>query len=247
MPKSPKKYFFLFATATLFLFLPFFTNAFVDAALSPALSSYESKVVDLINAERKKAGVSTSLKLNEKLITAARGHNGTMTKCAKSYGVDPCFSHQVTKLGEAKLMDRVNQTGYNASSVAENIAWGYKTPEGAVKGWMNSSGHKAAILNTSRPDIGCAYDATYNFWTCDFGKSFDTQPVLATPKPSATATAKASSSPSPSSTETPRRSGSKTPTATPKASATASPMPTETTQLPWWCKYAPQSFFCKSS
>ena len=36
----------------------------------------------------------------------------------------------------------------------ENIAWGQKTPEEVVTGWMNSSGHRANILSSKFTFIG---------------------------------------------------------------------------------------------
>lgn len=218
-----------------------------QASLSPALSSYEQQVVNLINAERKKAGVSPVLAMNEKLIVAARKHNDVMNSCASKYGAASCFLHLVTQMGEPKLMDRINQTGYNATSVGEIIAYGYKTPQRVVQGWMNSSGHKAIILSPERPDIGCGYldgnngDYKRLYWTCDFGKSSQLQQSLtpsSTPKPTTKAT----------NTRTTNSTHSPTPTHTPRPNSSSSSPQTSTTSLPWWCQYIrSSSFLCKAS
>lgn len=39
----------------------------------------------------------------------------------------------------------------------ENIAWGQRSPEEVMNGWMNSSEHRANILNSSFKKIGVAY------------------------------------------------------------------------------------------
>ena len=53
----------------------------------------------------------------------------------------------------------------------ENIARGYTSPEAVVQGWMNSLGHKAAILCDSSTHIGVGfYQNNYGtyFWTQEF-------------------------------------------------------------------------------
>lgn len=39
----------------------------------------------------------------------------------------------------------------------ENIAAGYPTPAAVVDGWMNSTGHKANILNAAFTKMGLGY------------------------------------------------------------------------------------------
>ena len=51
------------------------------------------------------------------------------------------------------------------NSAGENIAKGYATPQAVVNGWMNSSGHRANILNASYTHIGVGYVAGGNYWT----------------------------------------------------------------------------------
>nr|WP_302674582.1 CAP domain-containing protein [Eubacterium sp. CAG:161] len=50
----------------------------------------------------------------------------------------------------------------------ENIAWGQRSPEEVMNGWMNSSEHRANILNSSFKKIGVAYYVGVNgrtYWT----------------------------------------------------------------------------------
>lgn len=48
------------------------------------------------------------------------------------------------------------QNAYGGRCYGENIAQGYQTVKAAFTGWMNSSGHRANILNASYHDIGVA-------------------------------------------------------------------------------------------
>ncbi len=64
--------------------------------------------------------------------------------------------------------------GYIWSGAAENIAAGQSTPEAVMKGWMNSAGHKANILNCGLTELGVGYaagsGADYGqYWVQDFG------------------------------------------------------------------------------
>jgi uncharacterized protein YkwD len=59
------------------------------------------------------------------------------------------------------------------SGVAENIAYGQKTPEDVMKTWMNSYGHRSNILNSNFNQIGCGMSFSQNgrvYWCVCFGK-----------------------------------------------------------------------------
>ncbi|HWO51801.1 MAG TPA: CAP domain-containing protein [Ornithinibacter sp.] len=59
--------------------------------------------------------------------------------------------------------------GYTNGS-GENIAAGYGTPAAVMTGWMNSSGHRANIVNCSSAAIGKG--GSYGtYWTQDVGYS----------------------------------------------------------------------------
>lgn len=128
-----------------------------------------------LNRERSRRGLS-KLKGDSRLTTAAQRHNDYMQK-------KKCFSHVCP--GERDLAGRLSAVGYLISGLTrwaygENIAWGggYKgTPKSMVKAWMNSSGHRANILNPTFRDIGIGftkgspYDRRENagIYTTDFG------------------------------------------------------------------------------
>jgi len=125
------------------------------------LSTDEQAVLDLVNAERKKANLSP-LKVNEQLTKAAREHSTNMAKQDK-------LDHSLDGNGPG---DRVTATGYKYSSVAENIAMGQKTPAAVMQTWLNSADHKANILG-DYVDFGIGISTDSNgqrYWTQVFAK-----------------------------------------------------------------------------
>ena len=58
--------------------------------------------------------------------------------------------------------------GIQYKAAPENIAMGQKTAAEVVKGWMESPGHRANIMNGNFTHIGIGYDANGNYWTQQF-------------------------------------------------------------------------------
>ena len=120
-----------------------------------SVSAYEKKVVELVNAQRARYGLS-ALTLNTELSAIARAKSQDMRD--KNY-----FSHTSPTYGSP--FDMMKSFGIRYNTAGENIAYGYKTPEAVVNGWMNSAGHRANILNASYKEIGVGYVADGNYWT----------------------------------------------------------------------------------
>jgi uncharacterized protein YkwD len=116
----------------------------------------EQRVIELTNDARRQAGCP-ALAHNDKLRLAAYLHSKDMSD-------NDYFSH--TGLDGSSPWERMARQGYSGGA-AENIAWGYRTPEAVVQGWMNSSGHRANILNCSLTEIGVGFHNYY--WTQNFG------------------------------------------------------------------------------
>lgn len=104
-------------------------------------------VLKLVNQERAKAGVEP-LKLSEKLTSIAN------TK-AKDMADKGYFSHNSPTYGSP--FDMLKQFGVSYSYAGENIAAGQKSAEEVMNSWMNSSGHKANILNKNYTEIGVGF------------------------------------------------------------------------------------------
>jgi len=117
--------------------------------------SYEAQVIKLINDIRAQNGLKP-LKSNWELSRVARYKSQDMHD--KKY-----FSHTSPTYGSPFTM--ITNFGISYRTAGENIAMGYKTPQAVVDGWMNSSGHRANILNASYTQIGVGYVASGNYWT----------------------------------------------------------------------------------
>lgn len=117
--------------------------------------SFEDKVLSLVNAERAKNGLS-ALQMDESLRNVARLKSEDMYK--NNY-----FSHTSPTYGSP--FDMMKKFGISYRAAAENIAKGQSTPEAVVNAWMNSSGHRANILNAKYTHMGVGYVSTGNYWT----------------------------------------------------------------------------------
>lgn len=116
---------------------------------------YEKEVVRLVNKERNLRGLN-SLTMDWELSRVARYKSQDMHD--KGY-----FSHNSPTYGSP--FDMMSSFGIPYRSAGENIAKGQATPQAVVNAWMNSSGHRANILNSSYKKIGVGYFADGNYWT----------------------------------------------------------------------------------
>lgn len=120
-----------------------------------AADAYEREVVRLVNEERAAQGLK-ALKTNWELSRVARYKSQDMRD--RGY-----FSHTSPTYGSPFTM--IRNFGISFRTAGENIAKGYATPQAVVRGWMNSDGHRANILNASFTEIGVGYVASGHYWT----------------------------------------------------------------------------------
>ncbi|MFE9926546.1 CAP domain-containing protein [Streptomyces sp. NPDC005774] len=118
-----------------------------------------ARVVEIVNAERGKAGCSP-VKVNTTLTAAAQKHSEDMAASGS-------MSH--TGSDGSSPDDRITRAGYSWSTYGENVAYGYSTPEQVMAGWMASPGHKENILNCAFKEIGVGLAQPGDYWTQDFG------------------------------------------------------------------------------
>lgn len=124
-------------------------------SVDSAVRAYEKEVVRLVNEIRVKNGLKP-LTENWELSRVARYKSQDMHD--KGY-----FSHTSPTYGTPFAM--MKSFGISYRTAGENIAMGYATPQAVVNGWMNSSGHRANILNSAYTQIGVGYVAGGNYWT----------------------------------------------------------------------------------
>lgn len=120
-----------------------------------SVASYEAEVIRLVNEIRQKNGLQP-LTANWELSRVARYKSQDMVD-------NRYFSHTSPTYGTPFQM--IKAFGISYKTAGENIAYGYATPQAVVDGWMNSSGHRANILNASYKQIGVGYVAQGNYWT----------------------------------------------------------------------------------
>jgi len=106
----------------------------------------EANIISYTNEERARYGLPP-LEVDEELMKTAREHCSWMT-----------LNHSMV---------------HTRRAVAENIAMGQPHSSDVVRAWMNSSGHRANILNSSHRRIGVAAFRTESgtiFWCQQFRK-----------------------------------------------------------------------------
>ena len=126
-----------------------------DSARTGTTSALETEVFNLVNQERQKAGLQP-LKMSDKLISLAEMKAQDMAQ--KNY-----FSHTSPTYGSP--FDMLQRYGVSYRSAGENIAAGQTTAQSVMTDWMNSSGHRANILNSSFTEIGVGYYAGGSYRT----------------------------------------------------------------------------------
>lgn len=117
--------------------------------------AFESEVAALVNDVRAQYGLS-ALTINQELCQVARYKSQDMAE--KGY-----FAHESPTYGSPFQM--MQTFGISYQTAGENIAYGQRTPQAVVDAWMNSSGHRANILNSSYTQIGVGFYADGYYWT----------------------------------------------------------------------------------
>ncbi len=106
---------------------------------------FASQVVALVNAERTKQGLS-ALTIDTKVQQAA------LVRAKESA---QSFSH--TRPNGSSFSTALTEAGVSYRTAGENIAYGQSTPQQVMNAWMNSSVHRANILNANYTTIGVGY------------------------------------------------------------------------------------------
>jgi uncharacterized protein YkwD len=122
-------------------------------------------MLTLVNQARASQGLQP-LVLNAALNRAGQSYAQTMASTN-------CFSHTCPPVTD--FVQRAVQAGYSPwTNLGENIAAGYATTDDTFNGWMNSSGHRANILNPNFRDMGLGVAVVQGsqyriYWSQEFG------------------------------------------------------------------------------
>jgi uncharacterized protein YkwD len=120
-----------------------------------ALSSTVSQLLQLHNQARAQTG-KPPLRLDTRLNAAAQNFANYMRSTGR-------FGHSVDGRSAGQ---RFAAQGYRAATWGENIGRGYGSAAGVTQAWLNSSGHRANVLNSTFRDVG--FGVSGNYWVADF-------------------------------------------------------------------------------
>ncbi len=128
---------------------------------NPELAEYAKQVAILVNRERSSYGLQP-VKYSPLLSEAANVRSSELRKS---------FSH--TRPNGTSCFTVLKEFNISYFSAAENIAYSQRTPEIVMNAWMNSSGHRANILNknTEYIGVGVVYSNGIYYWTQLFTSS----------------------------------------------------------------------------
>lgn len=128
-------------------------------------SEVTTAVVDLTNVERTRGGLA-ALASSARLMQAAQLHAEQMAQAAR-------LDHVLPNAPYPRPEDRLAAAAYRWQAYAENVAMGQRTAAEVVNGWMQSSGHRANIMNPTYTEMGAGYARDSNgrsYWVQVFGK-----------------------------------------------------------------------------
>ncbi len=132
------------------------TSTETTTASANVNSSTAKELLNLVNKARAENGLS-ALTLNSNLSAVAQ-------KKAEDMKNNNYFSHTSPTYGSP--FDMIKNAGINYKTAGENIAKGQKTAEAVFNAWMNSSGHRANILNSRFTQMGIGVtDGSNKYWS----------------------------------------------------------------------------------
>ena len=132
------------------------TPATATATATASAPTLATRALQLVNEVRARGarcgdrsfGPAPPVKLSGTLAGVAFGHAADMA-------MHNYFEHEDLK-GRSPA-DRVRAVGYQEKLVGENIAYGPKSAEEAVQGWLDSPGHCENIMDPRFAEMGIAY------------------------------------------------------------------------------------------
>ena len=132
-------------------------------AVRISAAQFVRRVVQRTNLKRARHGCR-ALRVSPRLVLAAQRHSNLMARRGQ-------VSHRLA--GEGTLVQRIAQVRYTGwRMLAENLAWGQRSPYRVVRAWMHSPGHRRNNLNCRLRDVGVGVAMRNGrpFVTEDFGR-----------------------------------------------------------------------------
>lgn len=135
---------------------------------SPVPRSSEAlpaQVIRLTNEYRARNGLP-ELASSPRLMEAARLHAEQMASFQE-------LAHNISAARYPNLADRLDAVGYAFLAAGENVAWNQPDADDVMNIWLNSSGHRANMLDSRVTEIGVAVAYSSNrapYWVQVFGR-----------------------------------------------------------------------------
>lgn len=117
----------------------------VEMEILTETEQYAKRVWEIVNQERQADG-KTELKWDDNLAACAAKRAEELTEV---------FSH--SRPDRSSCFSIYQEYGVSYRAAGENIAMGQTSPESVMNSWMNSTGHKANILDSNFGKIGVGY------------------------------------------------------------------------------------------
>ena len=135
----------------------------MQASITTSEEAMADRVIELVNQERTSRGLQPLVKDDRLMVAAA----------ARAKELSQRYSH--TRPNGSECFTILWHLGIDYGYAGENIAMGQRTPEIVMNDWMNSSGHRANILNENYDCIGVGYTMVdgYPYWVQLFTGDFD--------------------------------------------------------------------------
>lgn len=135
-----------------------------DTSINAKTNETQDTLLNLHNIYRFEKGVP-AVCLSSKLLDTA-------SKFCRYLSNTDDFAHH--SRNGSHLVSRVEQSGYQWSSLGENIGTGYKNELRVMIGWINSPSHEVNISNPIFTQVGfarCNRPDKPNYWVAVFGTS----------------------------------------------------------------------------
>lgn len=123
-------------------------NDSIELPAADEMTDVEAQVLKIVNEVRSKNGLSSLQGNDDALNKSARAK-------ANDMATNNYFNHQSPTMGSP--FDQMRNAGVKYRTAGENIAQGQKTAQDVMDDWMNSSGHRANILNKEYTHLGVGY------------------------------------------------------------------------------------------
>ena len=135
----------------------------MQASITASEEAMADRVIELVNQERTSRGLQPLVKDDRLMVAAA----------ARAKELSQRYSH--TRPNGSECFTILWHLGIDYGYAGENIAMGQRTPEIVMNDWMNSSGHRANILNKNYDCIGVGYTMVdgHPYWVQLFTGDFD--------------------------------------------------------------------------